>query len=400
MPRMLESAEAARRLGVKLPTLYAYVSRGLIVSHRSPDGRTSRFAADDVEALARRSRGARTTETRLATVTTGVTQLDEEVGPIYRGQPATELATSAPYEAAAETLWAADEPAPLPWKTVDLRPPATLSTSDRIRWAVVMAGARDPLRADLRPEAVRMVARKLVATLASVLAPSSGSLTRRSVPPLELPARTPLDSVVAVMLASRLAPDPSPAVVRAINAALVLLADHELATSTVAVRVAASARSDLYDAVLAGLGVVAGPLHGGASQLAYTMLRDAERSGPDQALNDALRWQRRLPGFGHPIYQGTDPRFTVLRSMVDDLGSPRLSEMLETLTRRAAERDIPGPNVDLGLAALTVATGMPDDAGRTLFTIARVAGWAAHYLEELEERPIRYRLRGVYAARS
>ena len=65
----------------------------------------------------------------------------------------------------------------------------------------------------------------------------------------------------------------------------------------------------------------------------------------------------------------------------------------------AADRAIPGPNVDLGLGALTRAAGMAEDAGRTIFTIARVAGWTAHYLEELEERPIRYRARAVYASR-
>ena len=108
------------------------------------------------------------------------------------------------------------------------------------------------------------------------------------------------------------------ALVRAVNAALILLADHELATSTVAVRVAASARADLYDALLAGLGVVAGPLHGGASQLAYGLVRDAEQLGPERALDDTLRWQHRLPGFGHAVYRGDDPRFTVLKGLVDD----------------------------------------------------------------------------------
>src|SRR3984957_18185505 len=112
---MLESAEAARRLGVKLPTLYAYVSRGLLVSHPAPDGRRSLFAAEDVEALAKRSRGGRTTETRLATVTTSTTQLRDD-GPVYRGTPATVLATTVPYEHAAELLWRGDPVAPTPWE--------------------------------------------------------------------------------------------------------------------------------------------------------------------------------------------------------------------------------------------------------------------------------------------
>jgi citrate synthase len=163
--------------------------------------------------------------------------------------------------------------------------------------------------------------------------------------------------------------------------------------------VAASARADLYDSVLAGLGVVAGPLHGGASQLAYGLMSDAERVGPERALDDTLRWQHRLPGFGHTVYRGVDPRFTVLKGLVDDLSTSDRRPVLDALLALAAERHIPGPNVDLGLAALTRAAGMPEDAGRTIFTIARVAGWTAHYLEELEERPIRYRARAVYATR-
>ncbi len=390
--RMLESADAARRLGVKLPTLYAYVSRGLLVSHPAPEGRRSLFAADDVEALAKRSRGGRTTETRLATVTTSTTQLRDD-GPVYRGTPATALATTVRYEDAAELLWRGNQGGEADWTPFRLRPPSTLGASDRLRWAVVMAGAGDPLRSDLRPESVIAVARRLVATMVEVLPGPTAEA-----PPLELGGDR-WEHTVAGTLTARLAPEPTTGLVRAVNAALILLADHELATSTVAVRVAASARADLYDAVLAGLGVVAGPLHGGASQLAYGLVRDAEELGPERALDETLRWQRRLPGFGHSVYREDDPRFTVLKGLVDALWPPPRRRVLDSLLALAAERSVPGPNVDLGLAALSRAAGMADDGGRTIFTIARVAGWTAHYLEELEERPIRYRARAVYAAR-
>ena len=100
------------------------------------------------------------------------------------------------------------------------------------------------------------------------------------------------------------------------RAALVLLADHELATSTVAVRTAASTRADVYDAVLAGLGTIYGPLHGGASRLAHLLLEDAARRGAAAALDDALRWQNGAPGFGHFLYDA-DPRFAALWPFVD-----------------------------------------------------------------------------------
>src|SRR5476651_182761 len=105
MARMLESEEAARRLGVKLPTLYAYVSRGLLVSYPSDDSRRRRlFDFDDVEQMARRSRGSRPVESRRASVTTGITQSREE-GPSYRGRSVAELATSATFEEVADLLW-------------------------------------------------------------------------------------------------------------------------------------------------------------------------------------------------------------------------------------------------------------------------------------------------------
>ena len=102
---MITTQEAARRLGVKVPTLYAYVSRGLLQSHPDPSRRGSLFELDDIEALAVRSRGGRETATRLATVTTGVTRLDQRAGPVYRGRPAVELAEDFLFEDVAELLW-------------------------------------------------------------------------------------------------------------------------------------------------------------------------------------------------------------------------------------------------------------------------------------------------------
>jgi citrate synthase len=182
----------------------------------------------------------------------------------------------------------------------------------------------------------------------------------------------------------------------AVNAALVLLADHELATSTVAVRLAASTRADLYDALLAGMATLAGPLHGGASQQAYELLVAAERDGASRALNDTLRWNAVLPGFGHMIYKDRDPRFDALLSLAEPLLSEDRRALLHEVMGLAQAHRVPVPNCDLALAALSWGTGMPPDAGRTIFTVARIVGWTAHYQEELSERPLRFRARAVY----
>ncbi|HEX4245264.1 MAG TPA: citrate synthase, partial [Acidimicrobiales bacterium] len=391
MDGQLESEEAARRLGVKLPTLYAYVSRGLLTSQRAADGKRSLFDLDQIEALARRSRGGRQVETRLATVTTAITQLRQD-GPYYRGKQTAGLATTASYEEVAALLWEDDR---ADWEPRPLLAPAGLSNRDLLRWAVVMAGAGDPLRADLRSAGVVLAAGRLISTMVDVLPVTA----RGPVPDLVLkgdpasrpegdPASrpegdpAPRPEGVAARLAARLAPGPvSPELVGAVNAALVVLADHELATSTLAVRMAASTRADLYDAVLAGLGTFGGPLHGGASQLVHQLLADAAELGAEQAADKALRWMNVLPGFGHTVYVDGDPRAQPLLDLFDQLADEGQREVVASIRALADSHHYPAPNVDLGIGALVLASGMAADAGQSIFALARMAGWTAHYLE-------------------
>ncbi len=379
---MLTTDEAARRLGVKVPTLYAYVSRGLLQSQRDPSGRGSLFELADVEGLAARSRGGRQTATRLATITTGVTQLDQELGPVYRGRLATELAVGTSFEEVAGLLW--QDEGGGDWSPPELGPCPLTQTLDRMRWALVLCGATDPLRSDLRPVAVARAARRTAAALTDVVGPA--------------PAGGDAGASVAARLAARLTASDGPLPAAAVNAALVLMADHELATSTMAVRMAASVRSDPYDALLAGLATLAGPLHGGASQQAYELLVVAERDGAARALNDVLREHGRLPGFGHSVYKSGDPRFAALLALAEPLLSEERRALVREVMALAAAHDVPLANCDLALAALSWGTGMPPDTGRTIFAVARVAGWAAHYMEELTERPLRFRARAVYSA--
>ncbi len=388
MERMLQSEEAARRLGVKVSTLYAYVSRGLLASHPEPDGRRSLFALADIEHLARRRRAGSRVESGLATVTTGVTQL-REGGPYYRGHPATELASRMTFEEVAALLWGTE--AGGDWTPPELAECPLVHVSDRMRWTLVMCGADDPLRADLSPVAVTRAARRVIAALTDVVSGPEGS----GGPQLS----------IAMRLAQRLGGAAVPSSTShdafewaaALNAALILMADHELAASTLAVRVAACTRADLYDALLAGLATLAGPLHGAASQGAYELLVKVERDGASRALNDILHRHETLPGFGHKVYKDGDPRFAALWDLTRPLlNEERQSLFLEILERAAAD-GVPKPNCDLALAALSWGTGMPPDAGRTIFTVARIAGWTAHYQEELMERPLRFRTRAVYS---
>ena len=376
---MFESGEAAKRLGIKLSSLYVYVSRGLITSHRSPDGRRSLFAVEDVERLAA-SRGERRTGPRSSSVVTSVTQITA-AGPSYRGTLASSL-LGRHFEEVAELIWQG-EAASWPVRAVEV--PLGLALPDRFRATLLAAARSDPNRFDHQPDAVRESARSLLATAVDHLSERADGALHTG----------PIASRIAEAMSSRV---DRAALTAAVDAALVLLADHELATSTRAVRLAASTRADLGDALLAGVAVAAGPLHGGSSEAVVALLRRCSVTGVDRAVDEGLRATGSLPGFGIALYPAGDPRFSALRPFVEDVMSDTERDLLDRLVRAAASHDLP-PAVELALGALVSASGADPALGTAIFSIARMAGWTAHYLEELEEPGVRYRALGAYATR-
>lgn len=393
---MMSTDEASRRLGVKRDTLYAYVSRGVLTAHRQAGSRRSAFDAGEIEALARRGRPRRTSRPAALdlVVETGLTRIaDHRL--LYRGRDACHMAETCPFEEAAEWLWGGTGAAAAgDWRPHHLDLQDLVNARDRIRACVVAASAREPSRSDLTTAAVTGAARRLVATMVASL-PDDGR--SGGCPRLVLTGRPPVRGSIAGRLWARLTPTrPGPAMLAALNAALVLLADHELASSTLAARVAASVRADPFSVVLAGLGPLAGPLHGGASALTHAMIVDGMERGADAAAADALARHRHLPGFGHPLYPGGDPRARVLLRMLTDAGrESRHSRAVRDLTEAGRLHTGSEPNVDFALAALTTAARMPAGAGETIFTIARTTGWIAHAIEEYTEAPVRFRARAV-----
>jgi citrate synthase len=409
----LSTAEAAARLGVKPATLYAYVSRGLLARERSSDGRTSSFDPAEVERLTRRGRPGRRGRRPAAelVVESALTAIEGGV-PWYRGLPVTELAASRSFEEVAEWLWSGRFPAPTapPWRAgaaalaagrrAQAALPADALPLERIRVAAVALAAGDDLRLELRPAAVTAAGRTLIAGLAGCLprlgrppAPDAGAAAR---PPRRGAAGQ--DAGVAARLWAGLSPlDPDPALLGVLDAALVLLADHELAASTVAARVAASVRADPYAVAAAGLATLSGSLHGGASLAVEVLLSEVERPGQAaRAVGQRLRRGERLRGFGHPLYPDGDPRAACLLDRLRRAagGSPRLA-VVDALLEATRRRGLPPPNVDLALAALGHVAEMTRGAGEAVFAVARVAGWLAHALEEYE-RATPIRLRAVY----
>jgi citrate synthase len=411
----LSTAEAAARLGVKPATLYAYVSRGLLARERSADGRTSTFDPAELDRLARpgRARRGRRPAADLV-VPSAVTAIDQGL-PWYRGLAVTELAGTRRFEEVAEWLWTGRFPDPLPaWRAnraaLDAGrqaqaalPPAALPL-ERIRVIAAALAAGDELRLELHPAAVTGAGRSLIAGLVDCLPhpgpppggrPGRGRGVTEGRDPSRLEPRPPgTASIAARLWAGLTALDPEPGLVEVVDVALVLLADHELAASTVAARVAASVRADPYAVVSAGLAAVSGTLHGGAS-LGIEALLD-EIDPPERAasvVGSRLRRGERLRGFGHRLYPDGDPRAKVLLARLGTAaaGSPRL-EAIEALLEATSHRGLPPPNVDLALAALAHVTAMTRGAAEAVFAIARTAGWIAHALEEYNRNtPIRPR---------
>jgi citrate synthase len=393
--RRLSTAEAAARLGVKPATLYAYVSRGLLGRERSPDGRTSTFDPAEIDRLARPGRARRGRRPSAEPVVPSALTAIVRGLPWYRGLPVPELAGARSFEEVAEWLWTARFPDPVPtWQAsqpaldagrqAQAALPPTALPLERIRVIAAALPAGDELRLELRPPAVTAAGRSLIAGLVDCL-------PRRAPQPSSV-------SPIAARLWMGLSPlDPEPELVGVVDAALVLLADHELAASTVAARVAASVRADPYAVASAGLAVVSGTLHGGASLGIEALLDEIDR--PDQAasvVGARLRRGERLRGFGHRLYPDGDPRAATLltRLRATAGGSPRM-EVVDSLLQAARQRGLPEPNVDLALAALAHLTGMTHGAGEAIFATARTAGWIAHALEEYD-RNIPIRPRAVY----
>jgi citrate synthase len=396
MTEWIGAAEAAERLGIKPASLYAYVSRGVLARRQEPGGRGSLYDAREIARLARKGRPRRAPAGAEIVIETAVTEITPE-HLRYRGHDVMELAARRSFEEVALLLWGGDPDAePGGWqataaalavgRAAQAALPPRILPLERLQVIVPALAATDPLRLELEQPAVIAAGRALIAGMVDCL-PSPG--------PGAVP---PAGSSIAGRLTAALSPGPPPAgLARVVQTALVLLADHELAASTLAARVAASVRADPYAVVATGLGAVGGALHGGASLAAETTLGlAAEPADVPRVVGDLLRRGQRLTGFGHFAYPAGDPRSVSLMRALEEYApaSPRLA-VARAVAAEARRRALPEPNVDFTLAALASVGGLVAGSGEVIFAVARAAGWIAHALEEYDRRaPIRPR--GVY----
>jgi citrate synthase len=398
------AAEAADRLGIKPASLYAYVSRGVLTRRREADGRASMFDADEIAGLARKGRPRRQSAGYELIIESAVTEITDS-SLHFRGLDATDLALHRSYEDVALLLWTGSLPDDSGPDTPRSRPewvatPEALATGtaaqaalppgtlplERLQVIVPALAATDQFRLHLDPPAVMAAGRAMIAGMVGAL-------------PAQQPGQdADGQSPIAARLAGRLCTGPVPdGLTRVIGVAMVLVADHELAASTLAARVAASIRADPYAVVATALGAMGGTVHGGAALGAELMLSSAQSPADvPSVVGDRLRRGERLPGFGHFVYKGGDPRANLLLKVTAEFaaGSPRL-EVAEAVIAQVRQRALPEPNIEFALAVLADVAGMIRGAGEAIFATARTAGWLAHALEEYE-RNIPIRPRGVY----
>ena len=183
---------------------------------------------------------------------------------------------------------------------------------------------------------------------------------------------------------------PNATAIKAFDVALVLHADHELNASTFAARVAAATLTDIYSAVVAAIGALKGPLHGGANAEVMKLLLELGQTATGERVDEVIRGKlarkEKIPGFGHRVYTTEDPRATHLRQMSQDLGKRAgstawfdMSQRIEALVK--GEKKL-NPNVDFYSASTYYTLGIPVDLYTPIFAVSRMSGWTAHVLEQ------------------
>jgi len=387
----LTAPEAAGALGVSKPTLYAYVSRGLVRSEAVGGSRRSRrYRRDDVERLKERQEqrrnpggaAARTAERALqwgTPVLESALTLIENGQVYYRGQSVVTLAATHTFEQVAALLWNADAPDAAAFEattTPDLRQWAAAldSRADRsaagaFQVVLPLAAQADLPAYDLRPAAVRQCGARILRTLAAAAVyPSAAGA-----------------GPIAEVLARHWAPK-QPGAARLLNVALILCADHELNVSAFTARCVASAGATPYDVVTAGLAALRGSRHGGHTARVEALLEAVGTPGQaGRVLAERLQRGEALPGFGHHLYPppGGDPRGRALMELAQTHFRRSRAVAVAQAVAAGAERLVgEQPTVDFGLVALARALGLPRGAPLALFALGRTAGWIGQALEQ------------------
>jgi citrate synthase len=341
-------------------------------------------------------------ETAISTVTGGLR---------YRGYPVTELAEKATFEEVAYLLLhgelpnasqladfskrvAAARAIPEPLRDLLKAIPRSTPPMDALRSAVSVLAHFDPDTADNSQAANLRKAERLLGQIPVAIADqyrfSKGQ-------PL-VPPRQDLSTAANFFYMIR-GKEADPDSVKALDVSLILYAEHEFNASTFTARVVCSTQSDLHSAIVAAIGALKGPLHGGANEKVMDLLREA--GGPETAekwIHDALARKERIMGFGHRVYKAGDVRAGILknyaRKAAEAAGETKWEKAAEIIEEVIGRDKNLMPNLDWPAGRLYHALGLEVPLYTPIFVMSRVTGWSAHVTEQLENnRLIRPRAR-------
>jgi len=393
----LTRAETLALLQIKLQTLYAYVSRGLIRSVPQGDKGRRLYARHDVERVKSRA-DARSGHAPVAAaamrwgepiISSTLTEITAQ-GPRYRGVAALDMARSGlSFEAVVKTLWDAGGDIRLPWqpcartlrfadawpRVAGMQPRRELV---RFFADIALRFGGEHLRGERSPDLQFAAASRMIATMAHCLVhlrrqhdASAPGLPRKRSASLAATLLTVLDGTV------------SPGHIAALDAALVLCADHELAQATFVARIAASAGADVGECVAAAILTQTGLTSARSYEATEDLLRACKTSAQAQRLfEEHYAAHRNLPGFNHPLYPDGDPRARYLIDVARRLENrhPSVEPLYAALDIAARHGCL--PSLEIGLTLLTIALGLPPRSAFSLFIISRTAGWVAHIVEQ------------------
>ena len=259
---------------------------------------------------------------------------------------------------------------------------------EAMRTLVSLASADDPDKDSNSPEANTRKAARLTAQQPILVAAYDAA--RRGI---QSPPGDPGLGIAANFLLQMRGASPSPREAEILDTCLVLHADHTMNASTFAARVCAATLSDMHSAVVAALGTLKGPLHGGANEQVMRGLETIRADAPDDpvaatglVVRERLGRGEKIMGFGHRVYKTEDPRATHLRQLSAELAETSGDDTYYRMSREMekvvfAEKGL-YPNVDFYAASVYHYLGIPTDLFTPVFSVSRMAGWTAHVMEQ------------------
>jgi citrate synthase len=373
------------------------------VCYLSAENKT--FMTDQVKANPTPSSAA----TGLRGVVVGTSTVSDVVGDkgelIYQGYNIHDLARNSNFEEVAFLLWNKRLPTrseleelrrqigesyAVPSQVIDLirQLPREADPIDVLRTAVSALESYDPAARDLSPAASHRTSIKLTAQFATLVA--AAERIRRGEEPI---AALPNENIATNFLYMLKGEKPSEHDAHIFDVCLVLHADHELNASTFTARVVAGTLASLYASVVAAIGALSGPLHGGANtNVMKTLLEIGDVGNVEAFVKRALAEKRKMMGFGHAVYKTEDPRATHLRQFSKEMGERAGQSKWYEMSRKVEEVMMREkglyPNVDFYSASTYYMMGIPLDLYTPIFAVSRITGWTAHVLEQYADNKL------------